>query len=69
MGTKPNWNPSPISSFIPNSLLCSNFSFPLSPLHVLVTYHRSSGDENTSMAKEHDIDLYPVFCDLNLKRH
>ena len=27
MGTKPNWNCSPISNFISNSMLCSHFSF------------------------------------------
>ena len=36
IGTKHNLKPSPISSFVSNSLLCSHYSFPSSPSSLLV---------------------------------
>ena len=34
MGTKPTFNPSPLSNFVSKSLFCSHFSFPHPPLLV-----------------------------------
>ena len=42
IGTKPNLKPSPISSFVSNSLLCYHYSFPSSPSSLLVPVPRFS---------------------------
>ena len=42
IGTKHNLKPSPISSFVSNSLLCFHYSFPSSPSSLLVPVPRFS---------------------------